>query len=209
MTGAERRPDNAPDASFQKLGLLARIVRALLLLWFRHSGWRAVGAFPPNRKFVIMGASHTSNWDFLVFLGTVHALGRQVRFVGKKSLFRWPMGGIMRALGGVPVDRNSPQDLVSQIVDQVAVHNDFLLIVAPEGTRSATTHWRTGFYQIALKAGVPIVCAGPDYPAKLGVIGPVIHPTGDYAADMRPAFDFFRGLHPKHPERAAFPPQAD
>lgn len=209
MTAAQRLPDDAPGASFQKLGLLARIVRALLLLWFRHSGWRAVGTFPPNRKFVIMGASHTSNWDFLVFLGTVHALGRQVRFVGKKSLFRWPMGGFMRALGGVPVDRNSPQDLVSQIIDQFAVHDDFLLIVAPEGTRAATTHWRTGFYQIALKAGVPIVCAGPDYPAKLGVIGPVIHPTGDYAADMRPAFDFFRGLHPKHPERAAFPPQAD
>ena len=209
MTAAERLPDDAQGASFQELGLLARIVRALLLRWFRHSGWRAVGAFPPNRKFVIMGASHTSNWDFLVFLGTVHALGRQVRFVGKNSLFRWPMGGFMRALGGVPVDRNSPQDLVSQIVDQFAVHDDFLLIVAPEGTRAATTHWRTGFYQIALKAGVPIVCAGPDYSAKLGVIGPVIHPTGDYAADMRPAFDFFRGLHPKHPERAAFPPQAD
>ena len=202
-------PDDAPDAPFQKLGLLERSARALLLLWFRRTGWRAVGSKPPIRKFVIMGASHTSNWDFPVFLGTVHALGRQVRFIGKKSLFRWPMGGFMRALGGVPVDRHAPQDLVSQIVDQFAAHDDFLLIVAPEGTRSPTTHWRTGFYQIALKAGVPIVCAGPDYPAKLGVIGPVIRPTGDYQADMKPAFAFFRGLHPKPPERAAFPPQFD
>lgn len=202
-------PDKVPGGNFQHLALIERLFRAALLAWYRSGGWRAVGAFPSDRKFVIMGASHTSNWDFLVFLGTVHALGRQVRFVGKKSLFRWPMGGFMRALGGVPVDRNASQDLVSQIVDQFAAHHDFVLIVAPEGTRSPTTKWRTGFYQIALKAGVPIVCAGPDYPAKLGIIGPVIYPTGDYQTDLRPAFAFFRGLHPKHPERAAFPPDAD
>ena len=153
-----------------------------------------------------MGGPHTSNWDFLVFLGTVHALGRRVRFIGKDSLFRWPMGGFMRDLGGVPVDRSAPQDLVGQIVDQFAVHEDFVLVVAPEGTRSATRRWRTGFYQIALKAGVPIVCAGPDYSRKLGIIGPVIHPTGDYESDLKPAFAFFRSLVPRHPERAAFPP---
>ena len=209
MPAAPRLPDQAPGTSFQQLDLIERWLRAALLAWYRRSGWRAVGRFPPDRKFVIMGASHTSNWDFLVFLGTVHALGRQVRFIGKKSLFRRPLGGFMRALGGVPVDRNAPQDLVSQIVDQFAAHDDFVLIVAPEGTRSPTTHWRSGFYQIARKAGVPIVCAGPDYPAKLGIIGPVIHPTGDYEADLQPAFAFFRGLHPKHPERAAFPPPAD
>ena len=209
MSAVPRCPADAPDASFQKLGLLERGVRALLLLWYRRNGWRAVGALPPTRKFAIMGASHTSNWDFPVLLGTVHAVGRQVRFIGKKSLFRWPMGGFMRALGGVPVDRDAPQDLVGQIVDRFAAHDDFLLIIAPEGTRSPTTHWRTGFYQIALKAGVPIVCADPDYPAKLGVIGPLIHPTGDYRVDMKPAFAFFRALHPKHPERAAFPPQLD
>ena len=209
MPAVPRLPVDAQGDSFQKLGVLERGIRALLLFWFRRTGWRVAGELPAARKFVIMGASHTSNWDFLVFLGTVNALGRQVRFIGKKSLFHWPMGGFMRALGGVPVDRSAPQDLVGQIVDQFAAHDDFLLVVAPEGTRSPTTHWRTGFYQIALKAGVPIVCAGPDYPAKLGVIGPVIHPTGDYHADMKPAFAFFRGLTPKHPQRAAFPPQAD
>ena len=177
----------------------------MLLTWYRRSGWKAEGAFPPDRKFVIMGASHTSNWDFLVFLGTVHALGRQVRFIGKLSLFRWPIGGFMRALGWVPVDRSSPQDLVSQVVAQFDAHEDFALVVAPEGTRSATKQWKTGFYQIALKAGVPIVCAGPDYPSKRGVIGPVIHPTGNYSEDLKPAFAFFRTLTPRHPERAAFP----
>jgi 1-acyl-sn-glycerol-3-phosphate acyltransferase len=177
----------------------------LLIGWYRSSGWRPEGRLPPDRKFVIMGASHTSNWDFLVFLGTIEALGRQVRFIGKHSLFHWPMGNFMRALGGVPVHRGTTRDLVGQIVTQFARHDDFLLVIAPEGTRSATDRWRTGFYQIAMNAGVPIVCAGPDYPSRRGVIGPVIHPTGDMQADLKPAFAFFRTLRPKHPERAAFP----
>jgi 1-acyl-sn-glycerol-3-phosphate acyltransferase len=176
-----------------------------LLQWFYRSGWSISGTLPPDRKFVIMGASHTSNWDFLVFLGAVHAVGRQIRFIGKHSLFRWPMGGFMRALGGVPVDRSAPQDLVSQIVDQFNAHDDFILVIAPEGTRSFTTSWKSGFYQIALKAGVPILAAGPDYPTRRGVFGPVIRPTGNYQADMRPAFAFFRTLTPRHPERAGFP----
>lgn len=194
------KPSDIPD-----LSLPQRLLRRLLLGWYRASGWRPAGDFPPDRKLVIVGASHTSNWDFLIFLGTVHAIGRQVRFIGKHSLFKGPLGGFMRALGGVPVDRAAPQDLVSQIVAQFDAHDDFVLIVAAEGTRSYTTNWRTGFYQIALRAGVRIVCAGPDYPTRRGVFGPVIVPTGDYAADMAPAFAFFRSLRPKYPARAGFP----
>ena len=195
----------AISSEFPRLNPLERLIRRLLVGWFRRCGWTISGSLPPDRKFVIMGASHTSNWDFLIFLGAVHALGRQVHFIGKHSLFKWPLGGFMRALGGVPVDRSAPQDLVSQIVAQFHAHDDFILVIAPEGTRSATRQWKTGFYQIALKAGVPIVCAGPDYPTKRGVFGPVIRPTGNYAEDMTPAFAFFRTLTPRHPERAAFP----
>ena len=187
----------------------ARLVRWLLLQWYVRSGWKAVGTLPPDRKFIILGASHTSNWDFPVFLGTVNAVGRHVRFIGKQSLFKGAMGRFMRAAGGVPVDRAAAQDTVSQIVDQIGAHEDFLLIVAAEGTRSRTTKWKTGFYQIALRAKVPIVCAGPDYPTKRGIFGPVIHPTGDYDRDMAPAFAFFRSLRPRHPERAAFPGDPD
>jgi 1-acyl-sn-glycerol-3-phosphate acyltransferase len=187
------------------LNWLERLIRRLLLLWFRRGGWTISGTLPPDPKFVLMGASHTSNWDFLVFLGAVQGLGRKVHFIGKHSLFRWPLGGFMRALGGIPVDRGSRQDLVGQVVAQFHAHDEFILVVAPEGTRSRTTEWKTGFYQIALKAGVPIVAAGPDFPTRRGVFGPVIRPTGDYAADMKPAFAFFRTLTPRHPERAAFP----
>jgi 1-acyl-sn-glycerol-3-phosphate acyltransferase len=195
----------AAAGDIPKMNWLEGLVRKALIGLYRLSGWRADGQLPPDRKFVIMGACHTSNWDFLVFLGTVHALGRQVRFIGKHSLFKWPLGGFMRALGGVPVNRSAPQDLVSQIVAEFDKHDDFALVIAPEGTRSRTTKWKTGFYQIALKAGVPIVVAGPDYPGKRGLIGPVIRPTGNYAEDMKPAFAFYRTITPRHPERAAFP----
>lgn len=195
----------ALTADIPDLSLLERIVRRTLIGLYQLAGWKADGQLPPDRKFVIMGASHTSNWDFLVFLGTIHALGRNVRFIGKHSLFNWPLGGFMRALGGVPVDRSAPQDLVSQIVAQFEANEDFALVVAPEGTRSKTSDWKTGFYQIALRAGVPIVCAGPDYPTRRGVIGPVIRPTGNYAEDLKPAFQFFRSITPRHPERSAFP----
>jgi 1-acyl-sn-glycerol-3-phosphate acyltransferase len=198
-------PPRLASAPLPPPGPFARAVRWLLLLWYDRLGWRPDGTLPPDRKFVIMGASHTSNWDFPVFLGTVHAVGRQVRFIGKDSLFRWPLGNFMRSLGGVPVDRSSPQDLVSQIVAAMNASKDFVLVIAPEGTRSRTGKWRTGFYQIALKAGVPIVCAGPDYPSRRGVFGPVIRPSGDYEADMKPAWAFFRSLVPRHPGRAAFP----
>ena len=178
-------------------------------LMLRLAGWRVVvGNLMPDKCVVVM-YPHTSNWDFPVFLGTVNAVGRHVRFIGKLSLFKGAMGCFMRAAGGVPVDRAAAQDTVSQIVDQIGAHEDFLLIVAAEGTRSRTTKWKTGFYQIALRAKVPIVCAGPDYPSKRGIFGPVIHPTGDYDRDMAPAFAFFRSLRPRHPERAAFPGDPD
>lgn len=196
-------------SDFPPLGLFSRALLWLLLQWYRRSGWTAHGVLPAERKFIILGASHTSNWDFPVFLGTVHAVGRRVRFIGKSSLFKGPLGGFMRSLGGVPVDRHAPQDLVSQIVEQIGVHDDFLLIVAAEGTRSRTTNWKTGFYQIALRAGIPIVCAGPDYPTRRGIFGPIIRPTGGYETDMDPAFAFFRSLRPRHPERAAFPGDPD
>ncbi len=188
-----------------RLGPVSWLVLRAILAWYRLSGWQPKGMLPAVPKMVLVGASHTSNWDFLVFLGTVHAVGRRVRFIGKHSLFRWPLGGFMRALGGVPVDRSASRNLVAQIAAEFARHDDFVLIVAAEGTRSRTTEWKTGFYQIALAAGVPIVCAGPDYPTKRGVFGPVIHPTGDYDRDMAPAFAFFKSLTSRHPERAAFP----
>lgn len=187
------------------MGLVSRLIRAALVGWYRAAGWAPEGRLPDVPKFVLAGAPHTSNWDFMVFVGTIDALGRRVRFIGKDSLFRGPLQRLMRDLGGVPVDRSASADMVAQMAAQFAANDEFILVIAPEGTRSATDRWRSGFYQIALAAKVPIVCAGPDYARRRGVIGPVIHPTGDFDRDMAPAFAFFRTIRGKRPERGFIP----
>ena len=177
----------------------------MMIGWYNAAGWAPDGQLPPDPKFVLVGAPHTSNWDFLVFVGTIAAFGREVHFIGKHSLFRWPIERFIRGLGGVPVDRSASNELVRQMAAEFAARDDFILVIAPEGTRSASSRWRTGFYRIALTAGVPLVCAGPDYARRRGVIGPVIHPSGDYDRDMEPAFAFFRTLRGRLPERASIP----
>jgi 1-acyl-sn-glycerol-3-phosphate acyltransferase len=187
-------PDDAP-------GLAARIVRRLLIALYRRGGWHSVGPVPEPRRFVLIAAPHTSNWDFPYFLGVTDALGLDTHFMAKKSLFRWPIGGFMRQVGGVRIDRAAAKDTVQQMADEFARRDRFVLTIAPEGTRGAVAEWRTGFYRIAHAAKVPIVCGFMDYPSRTAGIGPVIHPTGDYDADMAPAFAFYRGITGKHPER--------
>lgn len=176
-----------------------------MLSWYRRTGWAVEGVLPSEPKFILAGAQHTSNWDFCVFLGAADDFGRFLHFMGKKALFRWPLRGLMFGLGGVPVDRSSRRNLVQQMVDQFAQRDEFLLVIAPEGTRSFSGEWKTGFYQIALEANVPIVCAAPDYPSRRVRIGPTIRPTGDYAADMAEAFAFFRASIPRHPAKGYVP----
>lgn len=182
-------------------GLAARLLRRLLVMLYRRGGWTSVGTVPEPQRFVLIAVPHTSNWDFPNFLGVTQALGIRTHFIAKSSLFRWPMGGFMRQVGGVRLDRAKAKDTVQQMVDEFARRDDFVLTIAPEGTRGAVGKWRTGFYQIALGAGVPIVCGFMDYPTRTSGLGPVIVPTGDYDADMAPAFAFYRGITGKHPAR--------
>ena len=174
--------------------LLSRIVRRLLLLLYRSHGWRAEGVVPEPRRFVIIAAPHTSNWDFLYFLGLTGDLGIKAHFMAKTSLFRWPFGNFMRQMGGVPVDRSAAGDMVQQMIAEFAAREDFILTIAPEGTRKTVDAWRTGFYRIAHGAGVPIVCGFMDYGNRRAGLGPVIHPTGDYEKDMAPAFAFYSAM---------------
>jgi hypothetical protein len=115
------------------------------------------------------------------------------------------MAGFMRGMGGIPVVRDARNDLVEQVAERIRRADQFALVIAPEGTRDPTSQWRTGFYRIAMAAGVPIQCAGPDYERRRGVFGPIIQPTGDFERDMAPAYSFFRTLKPRHPERVLFP----
>ena len=182
-------------------GLAARIVRSLLIGLYKRGGWTSVGTVPVPQRFVLIAVPHTSNWDFPNFLGVTYALGIQTHFIAKASLFRWPMGGFMRQVGGVRLDRATAKDTVQQMIDEFARRDEFVLTIAPEGTRDAVGKWRTGFYQIALGAGVPIVCGFMDYAKRTSGLGPVVVPTGDYEADMAPAFEFYRGVTGKHPDR--------
>ena len=174
--------------------LIARIWRWMAVTMYRRGGWTSVGTVPTPQRFVLIAVPHTSNWDFPNLLGVTNALGIRAHFMAKTSLFRWPLGGLMRAVGGVPVDRSAASDMVAQMIAEFAARDEFVLTIAPEGTRGAVEKWRTGFYRIAHGAGVPIVCGFMDYPKRLSGLGPVIIPTGDYEADMAPAFAFYRGI---------------
>lgn len=182
--------------------LLSRLMRRAILWFYRRKGWTAVGVPPPGGRYVIIAAPHTSNWDFVYFLGLVNALRLDARFMAKDSLFRWPLGRFMRDMGGIAIDRKQRRNVVQAMVEEFRNRDRFVLTIAPEGTRSAVTQWRTGFYQIALAAGVPMVVGLMDYATRTGGLGPTIMPTGDYAADMRRIADVYRSVTPRHPERS-------
>ncbi len=183
-------------------GLTARMVRRLLLAMYRARGWRALGQVPEPRRFILIAAPHTSNWDFVNFLGLTADLRIRPYFMAKLSLFRWPLGGFIRQMGGVPVDRRGGGNVVEQMTREFARRAEFMLTVAPEGTRGKTAKWRTGFYQIALAAKVPMVVGMMDYGTKTGGLGPLIWPSGDFRADMMKVLEVYRTCIPKIPERA-------
>ena len=122
--------------------------------------------------------------------------------MAKRSLFRWPLNRFMTDMGGVSVDQAGGKNYVDAMVAEFARRKEFMLTIAPEGTRGAVKQWRTGFYHIAVAAGVPIVCGMMDYDKKTGGLGRAIMPTGDYAADMKLIFEAYRNVRPRHPERA-------
>lgn len=185
----------------RKASALSRIVRRALVTFYRLRGWKAVGTPPPDGRCIIIAAPHTSNWDFINFIGLTEDLGLRPHFMAKDSLFRWPMGRFMRDMGGVAVVRSSSHNVVDAMVAEFARRDRFMLTIAPEGTRGKVGQWRTGFYHIALKANVPMVVGLMDYGTKTGGLGPAIWPSGDYAADMRKIFEVYRTVTPKHPAR--------
>jgi 1-acyl-sn-glycerol-3-phosphate acyltransferase len=189
----------------RKPALLSRLLRKLLYWIYRRNGWKAHGVVPFPRKFVLIAAPHTSNWDFLYFIGLTEELGIMPHFMAKNSLFRWPFRNFLFDMGGVSVNRSSPQNYVQQMADEFARRDEFMLTIAPEGSRINNGKWKTGFYQIAMAAKVPIVIGMMDYSTKTGGLGPAIMPTGDYEADMAHITALYRNVVPRHPERAVSP----
>ena len=139
-----------------------------LLKW---RGWRFVGLLPDLDKMIIIGAPHTSNWDFFLFLAACRHWRFSPRFVGKHTLFRWPLGYFFRALGGIPVDRSRPGGIILQVAEEFERSDKIVLVMAPEGTRKSAPFWKSGFVRIAAEANVPIVPAYVDFPARRVVLG--------------------------------------
>ena len=162
------------------------LLRGLSVTFLRLTGWKVEGARPPAAaKSVLIAAPHTSNWDLPYTLMVAFALRLQIYWMGKSSIFSFPFGPLMRWLGGIAVNRSQASNLVDSCAQAlVQAEGSVHLVVPPEGTRSKTRYWKTGFYYIALQAQVPIVMAYMDYHDKRSGLGPVFVPTGDVDADM-------------------------
>lgn len=176
--------------------LLSRLARWALIAIYKLRGWRIEGRPPPVPKFVLVGAPHTSNWDFATFLGATHDFGVKPSFIGKHTLFRGPLKRFMYDMGGIPIDRSRRAHVVEQVIHAFHDRDELALVMAPEGSRHSDGRWKSGFYHIALGAGVPIVPAWIDRARRVGAIGPALVPSGDYRADLATLAAFFRAGRP-------------
>ncbi|HTH57399.1 MAG TPA: lysophospholipid acyltransferase family protein [Cyclobacteriaceae bacterium] len=178
------------------------MLRFLYSIIFKLIGWNVEGSFPMDvRKFIVAVAPHTSNWDFVVGVMARSILHLQnAKFLGKSQLFKPPFGWLFRWLGGYPVDRSSSHDMVHQVVTLFNAHPEFILALAPEGTRQKVDRLKTGFYYIAKEAGVPIIPCGFDYQRKKVIVGQPFHPTENLEADLKVLTQFYSSIKGRNPE---------
>ncbi len=181
--------------------IISPIFRLISNSIMRLVGWRVEGKLPDFPKYLIIGAPHTSNWDFLLFLGVIFRLKADVRYMGKAELFRSPFGWFFYWCGGIPVDRSKSTGLVEQMVEACNQSEKFILTIAPEGTRHGVKEWKRGFYHIAKGAGIPLVMAKVDGKKKAMCVGEVFHLTEDIEADMKAILDAFKGLSGINPRK--------
>ena len=174
-------------------------------LWLWIFGWKVRGEPASYRKFVLIAAPHTSGWDFPFMLATAYVMRVRISWFGKHTLFDPPWGWFMRTLGGIPVDRRSPQSLVTQMAERFRSSDDLILAVPPEGTRSKVEFWKSGFYRIASESGVPIGLGYLDYGRKLCGLGMFVLPSGSVQEDMNKIRGFYRNVRGKHPELESEP----
>ncbi len=165
-------------------------------------GWKVVGTFPKDiKKCILVAAPHTSMWDFILGRLAFYRFGIKVKFLIKKELFAFPFGGLLKALGGIPVDRGTKNNTVEYVSALFKKSEKLIIVITPEGTRKYNSHWKKGFYYIAQRAGVPIVLAFVDYAKKEGGVGKVLHTTGNFEEDFKVIQDFYRGVNAKYPEK--------
>jgi len=163
-------------------------------------GWKVTGQIPSDKKFVLIGEPHTSNWDFLLMFGAAYSLRLNVSWLGKDSIFKKPFGTIMRWFGGMPIDRRANHDLVKKTAKLFEESGRLALVIGPSGTRSKRDYWKSGFYWIAHTANVPVLCGYLDFENKIVHVGVSFTPSGDVKKDMDIIRNFYKNIHGKYPE---------
>ena len=171
------------------------------IIFYKMMGWEIVGELPKDlKKYIIIGAPHTSSMDFVLGALVKFITGLPINYIGKHSLFKPPFGFIFRALGGTPVDRNKSINMVQAIVDIFNKKEEFILALSPEGTRKKMEKWKTGFYNIAKGAKVPIVFNAFDFSEKKYIISKPYHITGNEKEDFLFFHNFYKDIAGKNPE---------
>ena len=182
----------------RKRSILSRIVRRIIWTIYRLQGWKIETGLPAIPKYVIAGAPHTSNWDFVFFTGATAEEGIEPSFMGKHTLFKGFMRNFMFDMGGVPIDRTKRANYVEQVADAFRAAERLALVIAAEGTRSSDGEWKSGFWHIAREAKVPIVLAWVSWKdRRLGFSDP-IEPSDDYASDLSKIAAWVRTKRPDY-----------
>lgn len=176
-----------------------------LLLLRLLGGWRVRGHWPDVPRAVVIVAPHTSNVDGVLSVAAILALRLRLSLFMKHTAFPWPVARLLRWFGAIPVNRAAAHDLVSASAEQFGQHEQLLIAITPEGTRHAPEQWKKGFYWIAHRAGVPIICVGYDYARREIVILDTVMPTGDVDAELPAIIARFRDMAPRHAQRLSRP----
>ncbi|MCA0903224.1 1-acyl-sn-glycerol-3-phosphate acyltransferase [Qipengyuania aquimaris] len=186
------------ERTSRKRSILSRIVRRIIMALYRFKGWKLDGHLPNIEKFVIAGAPHTSNWDFVFFVGATAEEGVEPNFMGKHTLFQGMMRNFMFDMGGIPIDRTKRSNVVEQVAAVFEQRDHLALVIAAEGTRSSNGEWKSGFYNIARAANVPIVPAWVCNEDMVLGFGPAIVPTESYGETLLEIARFMRSKRPDY-----------
>lgn len=178
--------------------IIKTIMRLVAIMLLKFSGWKVAGKAPELKKYVMIAAPHTTNWDFYYTMLISFAMGIKIYWMGKNTLFRWPAGYFFKWMGGIPINRSKSDNVVAQSVAAFDRADQLIVVIPPEGTRSKARYWKTGFYHIANGAGVPIALGFLDYRLKKGGIGPALMPTGDIDEDMKLIKSFYSNVSGKY-----------
>jgi 1-acyl-sn-glycerol-3-phosphate acyltransferase len=187
--------------TFYDLSAVVAVLRIVSGAALRLRGWRVEGQRPDAPRFVVVAAPHTSAWDVPLMLAAALQVGIRLHWLGASYYFKRPVAGLLRWLGGVPIERGRTASRVQTTAELMAAYDRIGVAISPEGSRKLVPHWKTGFYHLAVAAEVPLVLTSLDHRHKRATIGPVLMPTGDIEADLVDVRAFYEGVEGRYPDQ--------